>query len=189
MRILLGRIRCVLSDWGVESYIVNSPDILPDVFRALAKPSSRSAMEFPRQTWLLPSAFFMPGWQHIMDNIIKYTLSMMEMFPRLLSEIKAIVAFLRIESHCTILAKGVPEHTALYKALTGSLKASFAKWRWDTLYECLKAIIKLQDLGTVWRRSKFNNSQDTVSVDVIDGAMNRPSFWCELYVVVLSDTD
>ena len=66
IRFVLASVRAVLSDWGVEAYIADHPDVLPDVLDALVIGRKQPCA---RLQYTFPCAILMPGSHHIFDNI------------------------------------------------------------------------------------------------------------------------
>jgi hypothetical protein len=59
-------VRCVPTDFGVESSICNVGNLLPRFYGMPADASS--------ELFLLPLALRIPGWMHLCDNLVKYAI-------------------------------------------------------------------------------------------------------------------
>jgi hypothetical protein len=69
LRLVLGSVRCVTSDFGIESMLADCPDILPEVMAAVG--IGAGFQNIPREPYLLPRALLMPGWSHLWDGVLR----------------------------------------------------------------------------------------------------------------------
>jgi hypothetical protein len=112
--------------------IVDSPDLLPEVLARLLRISPD---KIKRMQWLFPRAILVPGIQHIVDNTLKTAVNDMSIFPRFLTEAKAVASFMRSKDHRVLVKRQMPDNPdyALCRHTLGCTPPQFARWRWNTL--------------------------------------------------------
>jgi len=146
MKMALSRVRAIITDMGVERFIVNSEDCLDAFFKVIRAPIDRAELAaWPRGQYLFPKAVQLPGWKHLWDNLLQRGLSSLRFFPGWLECLKCLVAFLRRMQVRTVLCKhwrsiGLE---GVSQMLERTKFPSFAAWRWGTLAECTSSLQSL----------------------------------------------
>ena len=150
LRWRLSRIRGWCTDWGVESQVANTPDLLPDFLVAIG-----CRLMVAKETHLFPRAVWMPGWHHHWDNIVKHALSALPWWAMWLKELKTVVKFMRVESYRTELASQA-KRGGFDARFTNLTPPNFAEWRWSTLFlTCAWLVPNIPVLNKIWSISLF----------------------------------
>ena len=131
MRLFLRRVRSITTDTGVERLIVNQPDCLQKFYKYLNPNCAGSSCE--QQHFLFPRAIKIQGWKHLWDLMVRRGLGSIRNFPAWLSQLKALVQFLRNvnlvkEFADDVQSKGYP---AVAEMLKGASFPTVAEW-WST---------------------------------------------------------
>ena len=140
----LHRIRGWTTDWGTESGICNTADVLPSFLRVIGYQHP-----VPPQLYMFPRALRMPGWHHLWDGIAKDAFASLPWFAEWLVGLKSIDKFFRVSSYRQIMVVAAAKAGYDSKFLKGT-PPSFANWRWATLWLVLTwlapLILLFQDL-------------------------------------------
>jgi len=136
LRAFLGTVRFWLSDWGTESAIADVPDYVPAFMHMLEGRDANLTPEPVAGSWLFPNCLFLPGFNHVCDNLIKDAMHRLTWFPSFLRCLRAV---------CRLCSRPhYKDSMANYFRLNGlhaeadsiqQFKAAFAHWRWQTLYD------------------------------------------------------
>ena len=122
------------------------------------------------RVFLIPKALMVPGWHHLSDNILRSTLNGVAFFPSFLSALKALASFLRIDAYRQILRAQVQHDSDVDMACIGTVPPSFADWRWGTLHNVLRWMLRAKTcLQVAWEEAR-----DTVMSE---------NFWFQAIVV------
>lgn len=81
---------------GTESAIANIVDVLLEFARLIAPEQPQP----PRTTHLFDKGVQIPRWEHLWDNILRRTLSALDLFGDWLAKLKALSSFLRSVTTC-----------------------------------------------------------------------------------------
>ena len=177
IRYRLGQVRCILSDWGVEAALADSPDILPEVFLALAKFRwGKKAEHVPRQTFLFPRCLMVPGILHICDNTLKGVLTMCVWGPSFLVSVKAISRFLRNDQLREDLRKRL-SHVDVLETQLKRPPPKFADWRWNTLHDVTGYVLWLSPITLEWNRAWYASAKDQTTLNLVHDAFVSPLFF------------
>ena len=133
-------VRSVTTDMGTERLLADSADSLREFF-STAFPTEPLPNDAPGN-FLFENALHMPGFRHMLDNIIQRGLSSMRSFPGFLEKLKAIVRFLRnelvLDEVCRCLQRD--GFDGLAAVLRKAKLTTFANWRWGTLAAVTKVL-------------------------------------------------
>ena len=181
IRKYLSSIRAVLTDWGVESLVADSRDILPEFLERI---TGRRIPCEPQQ-YLLPRAIQCPGWHHVFDNLMQLGFESMGLFAEWFDSFKATCNFISVEIYKDVIVKKLQmlNKPELIKRVK-SFSASFIHWRWHTLADCSRELQHISELRLFWKRSWFLKVQKGVQLNKISSAMESDSFWRQLNLTV-----
>ena len=127
--------------------------------------------------------------------MLKDSLTMLLWWPEWVAQLKDVVKFFRSMSYRVAINVKLKDwlSATCQKTLTG-FSVSFAKWRWQTVYRCCKAVRSLYFIVQFWpelAESLFKDAQDkallkSVGNTLLDGQWWRRekfvglfSSWCE----------
>lgn len=172
------RVRGLLTDLGVERLIWNQPDVLRLFFDVVGCPVRQEELEEALvEQHLFPKCIHMPGWKHTVDNVLQKGLCSMVFFPKFLARFKAVLALLRRQQVKVALARrwrGAGQH-AIADMLLATNFPGFAHWRWQTLWECTKALSGLLDtLAAQWDPALLKNARDSSEIGLVNEALRSP---------------
>lgn len=112
---------------------------------------------------------------------MKSVFTRMQFFSTFLDTLKAFCNFIKVETYRDALEKLVL--AAGWPALAATVfkfRASFAKWRWNTLCVCVKALSSIRDLRRAWNPTWFKDSQAADQVKKMAKACADDVFWNQL---------
>lgn len=105
-------------------------------------------------------------------------------WPAYLVALKLVIGFLNLKAYREAMTDKLKHNMSGLATAIGQHRASFAKWRWHTLANCLSALMKLKEAGLEagWAAmvdsNAFMNCKDKVGVQtmnavVVDGLFGR----------------
>ena len=172
------------SDFGVESGIADVPNVLPLFFEYLRKGPSGITTTPEPGTHLFRRAVFVPGWNHLVDNVLKDMSVRLSFWPTWVATLKAIVKIIRYKSNRVALKTWLAERGQAQQAkCLDSFSAAFAHWRWGTLAVCCKRVAELAFLRETWptlAKQIFPNPQDKSTMDAVAAGFGDSVFWVRL---------
>ena len=167
LRAFLSCVQSMTTDYGAEHKIIDGPDVLIPFLRSIgaALPLDCAPAEF-----LFPHGLVAPGWHHICDGLLRFGLLSLSWFGAFLEQLKALLKFLREHLQdltVELLAANAPAAADL---LARVRLPTFAKWRWGTIHQVLKAIatclatltLHLPHIKTICDRSRDKKWAQTV---------------------------
>ena len=106
----------------------------------------------------------------------------LQCFPRFLKEIKAVCAFIRITDNRTLLRNKTPNTSdnEVARIFLAQTPPSFAKWRWNTLRDCVRYTVGIRKAALLRRRSWYGSCKDEVLISTVATAFGRSQFWDEV---------
>ena len=145
MKSFCQRVVSITTDMGVERNIGGMVDMLPEFYHLIDQRFDMDA--HPAEGMLFPRCVGIPGWKHGWDNVLQRALSTLRWFPLFLLRLKALVAFLRVPSHLTAIARTLKRARlhALSEVIQEVKLPSFAEWRWGTLLQCTTILLGFLD--------------------------------------------
>ena len=179
----LNSIRGVLTDLGTERLMARSPDFLISFFQWIGAPTPAGCQP---QRYLLPKAIQVPGWKHILDNLIKNGLNSCKFFPKCIKMIRALVAFWRdVENKSEfskfLKRKGMPGLAIL---IIETNLQTFAAWRWHKLEAIARDLLKwFASARLHFDRMLFSNKRDQKELTLVAQAFASDVFLDELIFV------
>lgn len=105
MRRWVDSVESITTDWGIESGIVNAPDVTPWFLATVlgkAPPRSTQTRGCSGERWL-------PGWNHLMSNAMKAALNAFRTWPGVLQKLRVFTKFFRNANYRMVV------HTAVRK--------------------------------------------------------------------------
>ena len=144
---VLASIRSVTTDLGTEIDIPDIPDILDPFLKVMAgSPIESFVGMVDRTSRLLPSALKIAGWSHMMSNLVKHACFSVSNWPALLKGMRTVCNFLKKEDWRKHIVKALRSQVPGIGKLLAHWSANFAKWRYETIHDCLEAMVKVRDL-------------------------------------------
>lgn len=155
-------VRSVTTDLGTERLLSDSPACLEPFFEKLDLGAPQPAGD--SSPFLFSRCLFMPGFRHVMDNVLQKGLCSMQGFPGFLQKLKSVVRFLRSELVVGEVCRSLERdgQHALAEMVRGASLVSFAAWRWGTLAEvCAKLGGFLDSLSRNFDPTPFTQQRDS----------------------------
>ena len=130
--IFCGRVRSITTDLGVERKMVDCPNITEEFFALVNR---RAFGDIANAGFLFPRAVCVPGWKHMVDNLLRSGLNTLRWFPSWLAGLKATVGFVRSPMNKEAIVKHWRRRglVGLAETFSDTQIVGFADWRWNTL--------------------------------------------------------
>lgn len=176
MQELCAAVRSVTTDLGTERLLSDSGSCLPEFFETLG--SAKPVIDSP-SGWLFSRCLHVPGFRHMVDNLLQKGLSSMKAFPSFLAKLKCVVKFLRNEQYvgevCRCLtSKGL---VGVAEMVEEARLVSFAAWRWGTLASVCKALEGfVATLGQHFDPRPFQDLRDSADFKQVVLALRSPAW-------------
>ena len=148
------------------------------VFRTywLSDHGGAAGMEFPLAT-------FITGWHHLWDNIVIKVLESLDWWDDYLTDLKACIAFLRMDTYRFELSDN-PKKEGYDESYIKKKPTKVAHWRWQTLYAVHQWFLNASDgLRAAWSMALFKTVKMRARLRVCDKCMMSEEFWERLCVV------
>ena len=136
-------------------------DLLPTFHKRLGV--HLSSAQLRREMFTFPLTLHIPGWCHRFDLMLRKALSGLPFFPQWLERLKALTNVLRVHIASDVLCKYLVRNDKgdVAATLGNASIASWAHWRWTTLWDCQKSIMPfLDDLLPWFNLTIFGDVQD-----------------------------
>jgi hypothetical protein len=176
LQYVLSNIVGLCTDLGTERMLASVRNILPQFAR---QHGLTLAPQPQMRDRLFEYALPVPGWQHIIDSILRRLLSSQKWWPTFLKSVKAFCKLIRI--HGADLVKelkrlGVSGAASVVQQVRGP---TFAAWRWGTLFRAVQAAFTIFPvLRDHWSSLVFHkNLRDTVLTKTIGSSIQDPKFY------------
>ena len=176
------RVVSVTTDMGTERLLADCRACLAR-FLATAFPIEPAPAD-DASDFLFDTAFLMPGFRHLVDNMIQRGLCSLRCFPSWLTKLKSIVSFLRNELVVNEICGSLERDglSGLAGLIRKSALPSFASWRWGTLAEVAKALgAFLPSLVEHFDVGPFERQRDTTELKNVLAAFGSKAwhriFW------------
>lgn len=179
-------VRSVTTDMGVERLLSDNGSCLGAFFATFDPEGMGLADSSGSGQWLFDRCLHMPGFRHMIDNIMQKALSSMQAFPGFLLKLKAIVKFLRNDLVIGELDRDFEEGGlhGLASVLRSAKLVTFAAWRWGTLASVCQALDKfLLSLADRFDGKAFEDRRDSSEVKQVLAAFKSPA-WKRLFKFV-----
>lgn len=184
-----GAVRSLTTDLGTERLLADSRHCLARFMQCL---SAGVQEERPPQNMMLfAKCLHMPGFRHMVDNVIQRGLSSLVEFPSFLTKLKSIVKFLRNDLVAGEVCRCLRRDGcgALAEVIEKTSLVSFAAWRWGTLRDVCKSLsIFLSSLVERFDPKPFADNRDSAELKNVLAAF-RSQRWRRLFVFVTWFTD
>ena len=181
LRWILGKVVSVTTDQGNEIGLGVVPDIVPCFMRWLqGRNLTTMARSVPKASRMMPRAIRIVGWNHTLGNIMRQSVEKSPEWQKYNKYIRALCKLFRNESNRRHLQRLLrPRHPELQLEVTlEHFSASLAKWRFETSFTCMRALLKLRALcENVMDEALFLNPQDKETVSMAMEACKCPKFW------------
>ena len=163
IRYLCEKTVSVTTDMGTEVGTLMMPDFTDAFCEFMAgRPfeTCNTLIDYSRR-WL-PNAVRVGGWSHGWGNVMKTGSAKCSQWPQRLSQMQVLTSFLRNETWRTYIAKSCKQIGAAgveMDALTHTVHG-FAKWRYETIGNVMRDLLKLRSACRHVRAEWFQNPQD-----------------------------
>ena len=125
----------------------------------------------------------MPGWHHMWDNIPRDVYESMPWWPPFLQDVRALTAFLRMDTYRQTLAARVEEMQQDADPIRRQ-PPNFAQWRWDTMHRVQRYMLALAVvLPEAWTADLFKNCKDGVNAANARRIASSAMFWERFHLV------
>lgn len=142
MESVLTDMRSLCSDFGVEAGIASLPNFFDQWASALGL---RVSDEFKQHPRLFPLMVLVPDFNHLTSNITRRLFTSIARLPELIAHIRALCKFFRnAEYRSTLRQAMVNKGRADVAASLGSWSSSVARWRYETIFEVLRDLVKVR---------------------------------------------
>ena len=158
----LDTVRVIITDWGTEASLEAAPDVV-NVFFEFLLTGKVQYHKIVEGTYLFKRAFVVPGWCHSWDNLTKDACHKLPWWPAWLAQLKSCVRFFRYLSYRVTISRAL--HCQISDddiAALFNMSCSFAKWRWQTLFQCTTCMRKLQFLTAYWALNLLSGFQRNI---------------------------
>jgi len=179
MKDLLDHVVCITTDFGVEMRTLELPQCVDAFFAWMAGAPLEEVK--PLIDWsrrLFPRALRISGWSHARGNLMKQVAKSNPTWPTILEALRELCSFWRSKAWRTHVGKIVGNRFGYDMRLRlRHFRASFAKWRYETIVEVLRGLLPLRELHeNALCLEMFGNPQDmTLLLKVLahahDGAL------------------
>ena len=143
---ICGKIKSITTDNGIELKMLDCPNILAAYLRRLAGvPASALVDTIDKASRLFSRALRLGDWSHMFANLVKSATKAIPHWPKLLQMMRSLLSFFRNGSWRKHLARYIGTDTARKKLK--SFTASLAKWRYETLFDVLDALLNVGNIA------------------------------------------
>ena len=143
----MSRIRSVTTDMGTEINMTDAPNIVGAFLRHLAgAPLATLIGTVDLASRLMPRALKIPGWSHLWSNMIKHACYCVTNWLVLLPGMRNLTKFFRNESWRLHIVTTLESEFPGVRKLLESFSASMTKWRYETVFVVIEALLKLRYL-------------------------------------------
>ena len=144
---VLSHLRSITSDWGVESFMVQTKNALAIFGQRLGLAISPAFRAYPT---LFPYCAHIGDWNHTLATVIKASCEALEIWPEFLSQLRSLVKFYKNNENrnvCQVaLRKSRDPEQQGYIRLLDHFTATFIKWRYETICEAVGQVCLLTDI-------------------------------------------
>ena len=169
----------VTTDFGVEMVTSDMPDVIEAYLAWMGgQPLAdvKSKIVFGKR--LFPNSIRIAGWNHTLSSIMKSVVKACDKYPEHLAMMRDLCTFFRNETYRDHLIKLLKGKVPGIAELLRSFSAGFAKWRYETLVTCTKALHKLRNLCQRHvREEMFQHVQDRAQIQRVVNACRTPRLW------------
>jgi hypothetical protein len=163
------------TDDGTEAHCVDFVDMIDMFLSSVLAPSS-DQVDALRGSFLFPNAMRSLAWNHIWDGATRRVITRLSFYAEYSHVAKHLSHFLRNRSYKLVLKKALLDdgEPALAKQVM-SFSASFAKWRWGTLFRVsLRLNEVLVPASKAFRPNLYNIGRK--ELDIVGSALTGARF-------------
>ena len=171
--------RSITTDYGVELSIGLLCDIIPAFLDWVNGASLGDAAHFiNRDQRLMPNALRIGGWSHSIGNVMKGSGNYFPSYALWLGHLRSLCRFFRVGSYRSHLVRMVGNQIPGLADTLKGFTAGFAKWRYETLDDCMMQLLKLRVLCEEHMvRCIFNQVKDIYELDSCLKTCSDRKFW------------
>ena len=157
MRRMELQVRHVSSDMGTEFGVGDNVEFIDEFFARLHKVKTpRDPVRAQKLNYMFPLAIKSPGIQHIIDWVIKQLLQKLSFWDEFEKSAKTVLQFVHSSGHRDKMVNLIDSLNNLDGQRKVQLKATltksvydFAKWRWHTLADACRALLRIREVCEV----------------------------------------
>ena len=186
MSYFYSKVRCITTDGGTEKSTIE----LPDVLRAFLKWVSGTPLLECRglvihDRRLMFHCLRVSGWCHAWGNTMKAMAGMCPCWPRVLSQMRTLVAFWRNQSYRAWVKRALRGTPEVDGTIFDHFRATFAKWRYETIALGMRVLLIYREVHEVHLQPwMFQQAQDKNFINEVMAASKDKNLW-----VFLASTD
>ncbi len=155
VRAYLDSIQAFTSDFGVEHGIVDALDYVPLFFAWLAR---KPMPDLVAGSYLFANAYYIPGFQHLIDGVLKDTAYSLLWMPNFIAQIKNISQFLTKQTYKDVVLNFLESAGRRQEAkLVRTFTVKFIKWRWGYFATCVQFTLNISFLREAWADIPFKD--------------------------------
>ena len=144
LRFVCNSIRTFTTDLGTEMNMSSIPDILPAFVAWLNGTSLDDLVDtVDHASRLFPNSATIGGWGHMFGNLMKHAANVVQTWPDIIWNLRQLVTFLRNDSWRKVIIKRLAPITPEVRTLLKSFTCTFAKWRYETLFVCVRDLLNV----------------------------------------------
>ena len=142
---LLRLVKSITTDMGTELGMPDVCNIMPAFLRRRAG-ASMASLTVDESSRFLPYALRIAGWGHMFGNLMKLACKCLDAWPVMLQKLRYMVTFFRNDTYRQEMIDQIKADRPQVKTELLSFQASFAKWRYETIYKVMAALLRLREL-------------------------------------------
>ena len=170
-------VRSLTTDFGVEMHLLELPDIKEALLAwAAGCPLPRVRMLVKPDQRLFRKALRIAGWSHTMGNIMKATAEQFPQWPSHLGKMRSMCKVLKNNSYREHIRRRLDWTEEEGKTLK-HFTATFAKWRYETVFEVLRQLLDYRQISARLPRELFARAQDQEEINTFFHACKDLPFW------------
>lgn len=172
------KVRSLTTDFGVEMHLLEIPDITKAFIAWLGgQPLHTLRPYINTDSRIFQKALRIAGWSHTLGNIMKEVAEEFPQWPQWLGFLRALTKFFRNKSYRQHIARCLGHVPGVADSMK-SFRATFAKWRYETVVNTQFELGKRRELcETHMTRAMFINAQDQTLVTTVMEACADSGFW------------
>jgi len=193
MNYFMSRVTSLTTDHGVEIHTLELPNILKAFLAwcaGTALADTRGLVIHAER--LLYAAIRISGWSHAWANLMKYIAEKSPRWPKVLEQIRSLCSFYRNKTWRQFIKK-IMAPTGFDTTELDTFSATTAKWRYETIPNCQKELLRLEQPSRSLNMALFSKAQDKAELRAACEAGTDNAFWnytnCSYNLVFLSCED
>jgi hypothetical protein len=126
---------------------------------------------------LMPKALRIGGWSHSISHTMETVCKVFSSWPSHLRSIRTLCNTLRNGSYRRHIARKLASVVVGASGLLKNFTANVAKWRFETLSECARQLVKVREICEQLERSNFDGVADECEMADFITACKNKAFW------------